>query len=210
MSPNPICHPSSLWIYLFAEYRKSTRQVKGVVLYTLQLQKWREQWWLVTTVCEWGKEKLQIWSWGSLSTFKWWLYKYSCSRTTGPVFGIERGNSSLTACQKQLFSHKLLFSRRYNKAVLCQAELKDIGMLGCFDWLLNRKVKYVRKIVIFSNSLERYADWQHSWSWLRLQDRKWVQSPKFQYWPVAKKLLVWSKTKQNSITLHLWVVWRIF
>ena len=139
VSPNPICHPSSLWIYLFAEYRKSTRQVKGVVLYTLQLQKWREQWWLVTTVCEWGKEKLQIWSWGSLSTFKWWLYKYSCSRTTGPVFGIERGNSSLTACQKQLFSHKLLFSRRYKKAVLCQAELKDIGVLGCFDWLLNRK-----------------------------------------------------------------------
>ena len=77
VSPNPICHPSSLWIYLFAEYRKSTRQVKGVVLYTLQLQKWREQWWLITTVCEWGKEKLQIWSWGSLSTFKWWLYKYS-------------------------------------------------------------------------------------------------------------------------------------
>ena len=109
----------------------------------------------------------------------------------------------MTGCQKQLFSHNLLLSRRYNKAVLCQSQLKDIGRLGCFDWLLNRKGKYVRKIVIFSNSLDRYADWQHSWSWLRLQDRKWVQSPKFQYWPVAKKTTCVVQKKQNSITLHL-------
>ena len=133
MSPNLICHPSSLWIYLFAEYRKSTRQVKRVFLYTLQLQKWREQWWLATTVCEWGKEKLQIWSWGCLSTFKWWLYKDSCSRTTGPVFGIEGGNSPMTACQKQLFSHSLLLSRRITR-LFCVSQ--GWRTLECWDALI--------------------------------------------------------------------------
>ena len=139
MSPNPICHPSSLWIYSFAEYRKSTRQVKGVVLYTLQLQKWREQWWLITTVCEWGKEKLQIWSWVSLSTFKWWLNKYSCSRTTGPVFGIERGNSPMRACQKQLFSHNLLFSRSITRLFCVRQSWRTLecwaALIGC--WIEN-------------------------------------------------------------------------